>query len=175
MANELVQIQRMIYEIRGQKVMLDRELAALYGVEIKRLNESVKRNIKRFPPEFMFQLTDVEWENLRSQFATFNDTRKYKPYAFTEHGILMLSSVLNSDKAIEINIEIMKIFVSMRHYALSQNIKSEQIDDLRRLLMLYIEKNDKRVNDIIIVLNNLIEQPKKTNPIGFRAGEDEKK
>jgi hypothetical protein len=74
-------------------------LAELYGVEIKRLNESVKRNIKRFPPEFLFRLTDEEWENLRSQFATFSkDTRKYKPYAFSEHGILMLSSVLNSDK-----------------------------------------------------------------------------
>ena len=96
-----MKIENMIYEIRGQKVMLDRELAALYGVEIKRLNESVKRNLKRFPPEFMFQLTNEEWENLRSQFATLSkDTRKYKPYAFTEHGILMLSSVLNSDKKI---------------------------------------------------------------------------
>jgi hypothetical protein len=92
MAGKLTQIQNMIYEIRGQKVMLDRELALLYEVEIKRLNESVKRNIKRFPMEFMFQLTDEEWANLRSQFATFSkDTRKYKPYVFTEHGILMLS------------------------------------------------------------------------------------
>ena len=161
----------MIYEIRGQKVMLDRELAALYEVEIKRLNESVKRNIKRFPSEIMFQLTDKEWENLRSQFATFNtDNRKYKPYAFTEHGILMLSSVLNSEKAISINIQIMKIFVRMRHYALSQSATNEQIAELRKLLMLYIEKNDKRVNDIIIVLNNLIEHPPKTKTIGFNTG-----
>ena len=110
MADKLTQIQNMIYEIRGQKVMLDRELALLYEVEIKRLNESVKRNIKRFPVEFMFQLTDEEWANLRSQFATFSkDTRKYRPYVFTEHGILMLSSVLNSDKAIEVNIQIMNI------------------------------------------------------------------
>jgi phage regulator Rha-like protein len=174
MANKLMKIQNMIYEIRGQKVMLDRELAALYGVEIKRLNESVKRNIKRFPPEFMFQLTDKEWENLRSQFATFNtDARKYKPYAFTEHGILMLSSVLNSDRAIDINIQIMKIFVRMRHYALSQSTVNEQITELRKLLMLYIEKNDKRVNDIIIILNNLIEHPPKTKTIGFRTSNDE--
>jgi len=174
MASKLLQIQNMIYEIREQKVMLDRELAVLYGVEIKRLNESVKRNTKRFPPEFMFQLTDKEWEDLRSQIATFSkDTRKYKPYAFTEHGILMLSSVLNSDKAIDVNIQIMKIFVHMRHYALSQNAPNEQIAELRKLLMLYIEKNDKRVNEIIIALNNLIEQPPKTKTIGFRANDEE--
>jgi phage regulator Rha-like protein len=123
----------------------------------------------------MFQLTDDEWVNLRSQFATLNkDTRKYRPYAFTEHGILMLSSVLNSDRAIDVNIQIMKIFVRMRHYALSQNATNEQIAELRKLLMLYIEKNDKRVNDIIIVLNDLIalkerEPPPKTKTIGFNA------
>jgi phage regulator Rha-like protein len=116
----------------------------------------------------MFQLTDDEWTNLRSQFTTFNkDTRKYKPYAFTEHGILMLSSVLNSDRAIEVNIQIMKIFVNMRHYTLSQSETNVQIAELRKLLMLYIGENDKRVNEIIIALNNLIEQPPKTNTIGF--------
>jgi phage regulator Rha-like protein len=118
----------------------------------------------------MFQLTDEEWANLRSQFATFKkDTRKYKPYVFTEHGILMLSSVLNSDKAIDVNIQIMKIFVQMRHYTLSQNSTNEQIAELRKLLMLYIEKNDKRVNQIIIALNNLIEQPPKIKSIGFNT------
>jgi len=174
--NDLKKIKTMIYEIRGYQVMLDRELAVLYGVEIKRLNESVKRNIKRFPAEFMFQLTDEEWANLRSQFATFSkDTRKYKPFAFTEHGILMLSSVLNSNRAIDVNIQIMKIFVRMRHYAFSHSATNEQIAELRKLLMLYIEKNDKRVNEIIIALNNLIahkeyEQPPKTKRIGFNAG-----
>ena len=168
MARKLAQIKSKIYEIRRQKVMLDNELAELYGVEVKRLNESVKRNIKRFPPEFMFQLTDKEWINLRSQIATFNnDTRKYKPYAFTEHGILMLSSVLNSDKAIDVNIQVMKIFVHMRQYVISQNVTNDQVAELRKLLMLYIEKNDKRVNEIIITLNNLIEQPPKTKTIGF--------
>jgi len=190
MANKLAKIQSMIYEIRGQKVMLDSDLAVLYGVEIKRLNESVKRNIKRFPSEFMFQLTDTEWSNLRSQIATFNkDARKYKPFAFTEHGVLMLSSVLNSDKAIKINIQIMKIFVQMRHYTLSQNVINEQIADLRKLLMVYMEntdyklsKHDKTINQIkrgtfalrarlrfIIALNNLIEKPPKTKRIGFNA------
>jgi len=170
MANKLTQIQKRIYEIRGQKVMLDRELAVLYEVELKRLNESVKRNIKRFPAEFMFQLTDKEWANLRWHFATFSkDTRKYKPFAFTEHGILMLSSVLNSDRAIDVNIQIMKIFVRMRHYTLSQGATNEQIADLRKLLMLYIEKNDRRVSEIIVALNNLIEHPPKTKRIGFNT------
>jgi phage regulator Rha-like protein len=178
MAGRLIKIQNMIYEIRGQKVMLDSDLAVLYGVEIKRLNESVKRNIKRFPAEFMFQLTATEWSNLRSQIATFNkDTRKYKPFAFTEHGILMLSSVLNSDKAIKINIQIMKIFVQMRHYTFSQSTVNEQIAELRKMLMVYMEntdykfsKHDKTINQIIIALNNLIKQPPKTKPIGFNAG-----
>ncbi|MDR0443281.1 MAG: ORF6N domain-containing protein [Treponema sp.] len=170
MANKLTQIQKMIYEIRGQKVMLDSDLAALYEVELKAMNQAVKRNIGRFPSEFMFQLTDGEWKNLRSQIVTFGkDTRKYKPYAFTEHGILMLSSVLNSDRAIKINIQVMRIFVQMRHFVLSKNETNDQIAELRKLLMLYIEKNDRRVNDIIIVLNNLIGQPSKTKRIGFRT------
>ena len=166
--NELISIQNMIYEIRGQRVMLDSDLAKLYEVETKRLNESVRRNMKRFPPEFMFQLSDEEWKNQRSQFATFkNDTRKYRPYAFTEHGILMLSSILNSDKAIEVNIQIMKIFVQMRQYALSTTTINIQIEDLRKMLMLHIENTDNKfseydatINQIIQVLNNLIEQPK---------------
>jgi len=166
--NGLEFIQKMIYEIRGQKVMVDSDLAALYQVEVKVLNQAVKRNIKRFPSEFMFQLTDEEWKNLRSQFVTFSkDARKYKPHVFTEHGILMLSSVLNSDKAIEVNQQIMKIFVRMRQYAFSQTDTNAQIAELRKLLMLYIEKNDNRINDIIIALNNLIEQPKPTKRIGF--------
>ena len=169
--NDVIPIHSMIYEIRSQKVMLDSDLAKLYEVETKRINENVKRNIKRFPPEFMFQLTDEEWENLRSQFATFtNDSRKYKPYVFTEHGVLMLSSVLSSEKAIEVNIQIMKVFVQMRHYAFSQSDTNEQVVELRKLLMLYIERNDKRVNEIIIALNNLIAQPVKPITIGFRAG-----
>jgi ORF6N domain. len=162
----------MIYEIRGQKVMLDRDLADLYGVELKVMNQAVKRNIGRFPSDFMFQLTDDEWKNLRSQFVTFNkDTRKYKPYAFTEQGVSMLSSVINSERAIEVNINIMRTFVQLRHYVLAKSDTNEQIAELRKLLMLYIEKNDKRVNDIIIALNNLIAHPPKTKKIGFNAGD----
>ena len=111
-------IESLIKIIRGQQVMLDRDLATLYGVETKRLNEQVKRNIKRFPEDFMFQLTKDEC--LRSQFATLNEGRgqhlKYMPYVFTENGVAMLSSVLRSDTAIEVNIRIMRAFTSMRHF-----------------------------------------------------------
>jgi len=172
MAGEIISIQNMIYEIRGQKVMLDSDLARLYEVELKRLNEGVKRNMKRFPSEFMFQLTEEEWKNQRSQIATFSkDTRKYLPYAFTEHGILMLSSVLNTDRAIDINIQIMKIFVLMRQFALSQNDSIEQIAELRKLLLLYIDENDQKVNDVLILLNSLMEKPPPppARVIGFRT------
>jgi phage regulator Rha-like protein len=178
MAGKLAQIQKMIYEIRGQKVMLDSDLAALYGVELRSLNQAVKRNVGRFPQDFMFQLTAEEWKNLRSQIVIFNkDTRKYKPYSFTEHGILMLSSVLNSDRAIKINIQVMRIFVQMRQYVLSKNATNEQIAELRKLLLLHIEntdhklsKQDKTIEQIIMVLNNLVEKPPKTKRIGFNAG-----
>lgn len=111
-------IESLIKVIRGQQVMLDRDLATLYGVETKRLNEQVKRNIKRFPEDFMFQLTKDEC--LRSQIATLNEGcgqhLKYMPYVFTENGVAMLSSVLRSDTAIEVNIRIMRAFTSMRHF-----------------------------------------------------------
>ena len=110
-------IQSKIYEIRGQQVMIDKDLAGLYQVEVKRLNESVKRNLKRFPEDFMFQLTTEEWQNLKSQFATssWGGTRKL-PYAFTELGVSMLSSILNSELAIEVNINIMRAFVAVRRF-----------------------------------------------------------
>ena len=116
---EIEQIQQKIFEIRGQKVMLDRDLAQMYGVETKRLNEQIKRNMKRFPEDFMFQLTKEEFQNLKSQFATssWGGTRKL-PYVFTELGVAMLSSVLNSDIAIEINMDIMRAFITIRHRVL---------------------------------------------------------
>ena len=111
-----------IYFIRNQKVMLDSDLALLYGVETKRLKEQVKRNISRFPEDFMFELTEFEYNSLRSQIATLKKSRgqhqKYLPFAFTEHGVLMLSSVLNSDKAIQTNIQIMRIFTKVRQMLL---------------------------------------------------------
>ena len=109
-----------IYFIRGNKVMLDSDLAELYGEETRRLNEQIKRNIERFPTDFMFQLTENEFENLKSQFATSSwGGRRKLPYVFTEHGVLMLSSVLNSKKAIAINIQIVRIFTQMREMLLA--------------------------------------------------------
>jgi len=174
--NKVVPIKNMIYEIRGQKVMLDSDLAGLYEVPAHRLNEAVKRNAKRFPPDFMFQLTDNEWENLRSQTAISKNNhggRRYTPYVFTEQGVSMLSSVLHSEHAIDVNINIMRAFVQLRHFVLSQR-KNNQIAELRELLMLHIEntnckilEHDKTINQIIIALNNLMEKPPKTKKIGF--------
>jgi hypothetical protein len=170
-------VKNMIFTLRGQRVMLDSDLAKLtsgkqlYEVETRRINEAVKRNLSRFPADFMFQLTEKEWAILRSQIAIFNnDTRKYRPYAFTEHGILMLSSVLRSDVAVDVNIKIMRVFVKMRQYALSPPDTNGQIAELRKLLLLYVEKNDKRVNDIIKVLDRLIAAPPPpSKTIGFKA------
>jgi hypothetical protein len=174
MKNELTIIQNMIHEIRGQKVMLDSDLATLYEVETFNLNKAVKRNLERFPSDFMFQLTKEEWEilifqkgisSLRSQHGG----RRFMPYVFTEQGVAMLAAVLNSPKSIDVNINIMRTFVQLRHFVFASPDTNTQITELRKLLMLYIEKNDKRVNDIIIALNNLLEQPKKSSkPIGFQ-------
>jgi len=175
MAKAMTKIKRMIFEIRGQKVMFDSDLAELYEVEPKVLNQSVKRNIERFPSDFMFQLTKKEWDILRSHFVTSKNNqggRRYAPYVFTEEGIAMLSGLLNSKIAVKVNIQIMRAFVQLRRYVLGQDV-NEQIAELRELLLLYMEKNNKRVNDILIALNNLIAQPKPiptptpTRKIGF--------
>ena len=172
MAKELIvtnTIESRIFTIRGQKVMIDRDLAELYEVETKKLNQAVKRNIERFPVEFMLKLSKDELSQLVTNCDRFNTLKHSSstPYAFTEHGIAMLSSVLRSKRAVAINMEIIKTFIKLRHYALSQPDTNMQIAELRKFLMLYIEKNDKRVNDIIIALNNLIVQPKKAKTIGF--------
>jgi phage regulator Rha-like protein len=158
--------------------MLDSELANLYEVETSNLNRAVKRNVERFPGDFMFQLTKGEWENLTFQNGISSKQhggRRSMPYAFTEQGVAMLASVLNSPKAVVVNINIMRAFVQLRHYVLSQS-KDEQIAELRKLLMLHIENNDnkfsiqdKTIKQIIIALNNLIERPPKTKTIGFRT------
>ena len=170
MKKAVEKIQGMIYEIRRQKVMFDSDLAVLYQVELRVLNQAVKRNIRRFPDDFMFQLTEEEWKKQRSQFVIFNkDIRKFKPYVFTEQGVAMLAAVLNSQKAIDVNIHIMRAFIQLRNYFLSQS-NTAQIEELRKLLLLYINHNDKRVNEIIIALNKLIAQPPEPKPekkIGF--------
>jgi phage regulator Rha-like protein len=184
MANKLAKLQKLIYEIRRQKVMLDSDLAELYGVELKAMNQAVKRNIERFPRDFMFQLTQREWAVLRSQFVTANKNVskvRYRPYVFTEHGVLMLSNVLNSTKAINMSIQIIRVFEKLRKYALEQTFKDIRIEELHNLLMLHIEnndhkfsENDKTIKQIIYALNNLIalseqDPPKKPKTIGFNA------
>ena len=136
-------IANKIYFIRNQKVMLDRDLSELYSIETKRLNEQVKRNISRFPEDFMFQLTELEFQNLKSQFATssWGGTRKL-PYAFTEHGVLMLSSVLKSDKAIQVNIQIMRIFTKVRQMLLDTTELKIDILQIQKKL----ENSIQRVN-----------------------------
>jgi hypothetical protein len=122
-----------IVEIRGLRVMLDADLAALYGVETKRLNEAVKRNISRFPPDFMFRLTEEEVGSLRSQIATSNagrGGRRYQPFAFTEQGVAMLSSVLNSERAVAVNIEIMRAFVRVRQMMAAHADLVRRVDEL---------------------------------------------
>jgi hypothetical protein len=131
---ELDKIKSSILEIRGKKVILDFQLAKLYQTETKRLKESVRRNIRRFPSDFMFELTVEEWENLRSQFATSSwGGKRYLPFAFTEQGVAMLSSVLNSEIAIDVNINIMRAFVLMRQFALTYQELSEKLIELEKL------------------------------------------
>ena len=170
--------------IRGKQVMIDRDLAELYGVETKRITEAVKRNIERFPEAFRFQLTAEEYTFLRSQFATSKieegetrGGRQYLPYVFTEQGVAMLSAVLHSPTAIQVSIRIMDAFVKLRHYVSSQIVKTDdkaELAEIRRLLLLHIDycdkkfsEQDEKINQIIQVLNNLIDEPKADRKIGF--------
>ena len=157
-----------IFIIRGEKVMLDRHLAELYGVETKIFNQSVKRNIERFPKDFMFTLSEKEWENLRSQIVTssWGGTR-YKPNVFTEQGVAMLSSILNSKIAIEVNIRIIRVFTKMREYALTNKEILIQLSRLEN----EVKGNSKDIENIFIVLKELIEKESKPTPrnkIGFK-------
>ena len=139
--NETFQDQNLfekIYQIRGQKVMLDRHLSELYGIDTKVLKQAVRRNILRFPPDFMFELTKEEELSLRSQVVTLKrgEHSKYSPFTFTEHGVLMLSSVLKSERAVQVNIRIMRIYTRMREILLSNKdilLKMEQLEKKSRL------------------------------------------
>lgn len=161
-------ISNKIYFIRNQKVMLDRDLAALHNVENRRLNERVKRNLNRFPEDFMFQLTMSEFENLKSQIATssWGGTRKL-PFAFTEHGVLMLSSVLNSDKAIQTKIQIMRIFAKVRQMLLDTTEIRLDIVQMQKKL----ENNSKNIELVFTYLDELSDKEavvKPRNKIGYK-------
>jgi hypothetical protein len=169
------EINSKIYEVRGLKVMLDSDLAKLYQVETKVLNQAVKRNIERFPEDFMLLLTDGEEKSLRSQFVTLEigeeksmrgKHRKYNSFVFTEHGIAMLSSVLRSDIAIEVNIQIMRTFTAIRKYALTHDELAKRLEELEAK----VEKGEQVDRQILDVLTQLISEEKTnkaTKKIGF--------
>jgi phage regulator Rha-like protein len=164
-------IERAILSIRGEKVMLDSDLAELYGVETKRLNEQVRRNLSRFPPDFMFQLTSQEWESLRSQFATLKrgEHRKYLPCAFTEHGALMLANVLNSERAAQTSVQVVRAFVRLRQMLASNA-------ELARKLAALENKYDAQFKVVFDAIRQLMSPPEpKRREIGFHVKYDEGK
>lgn len=171
--NETLVISK-IYLVRGQKVMLDEDLSEMYGLETKRLNEQVKRNIERFPQDFMFQLTDKEFENLKSQFATSSwGGRRKLPFVFTEHGVLMLSSVLSSPTAIKVNIKIMRVYSKLREMLLTHKdilIKLEQLESKVMKQEVRGNKQEEEIQIVFKALKQLIEQPapEPRKRIGFK-------
>jgi len=162
-----------IYLIRGFKVMLDRDLAELYGVATNQLKRAVRRHINRFPEDFMFQLTKEEYRSLRCQFGTLKRGAhsKYLPMAFSEQGVAMLSSILNSDRAIEVNIIIMRAFVQLRKIAVSHTELARKLEDLEQRL----ESHDEQIQTIFETIRQLIITPeKKIKKIGFTVKEKQK-
>ena len=197
--NEPALIKNLIHEIRGYKVMLDSDLAMLYEVETYRLNEAVKRNIERFPDNFMFQLTEEEWQVLRSQFVISNGSeilrsqiatsnkeevlisqiaiskskdkrggRRSAPYVFTEQGVAMLSSVLRSKKAIQINIQIMNTFVNMRRWALENKELAQRLAELERYFITHCEENQADMKQLYEAISLLMDRTKPSE-IGFKT------
>lgn len=167
--NDLVQIQNLIYEVRGLKVMLDSDLANLYQVQTKVLNQTVKRNLKRFPADFMFQLTKEEFLNLKSQFVTssWGGVRKM-PFVFTEQGVAMLSGLLNSDIAIAVNIKIMRAFVQIRKLSIEHKDLQEQIYELKQYFLQYAKDNNEEIDKINEAINLLMDRTKPAK-IGFKT------
>ncbi len=163
-------IQNKIIVIRGENVMIDGDLADLYGVETKQLKRAVRRNLHRFPSDFMFELTREEYNSLRSQIGTIKRGAhsKYLPMVFTEQGVAMLSSVLNSDRAIEVNIAIMRAFVQLRKISLSQKQVAHKLQEIESRL----EDHNEKIEAIFKAIRQLIEPPKKTGKrIGFTVKE----
>jgi phage regulator Rha-like protein len=205
-------IHNKIYEIRGHKVMLDYEIAEMFEVETRTLNQAVKRNIERFPEDFMFQLTENEWGMMRSQIATSsgssalrsqnmtlnedilisqfvtskanssqivmssnkNRGKSYRPYAFTEHGVTMLASVLRSEKAVKVSIAVVRAFISLKQYISDRKNISKKINSIKDELSERIDEQDVQIIEIYQVLDKLIQdkeeqKPVKREPIGFKS------
>ena len=163
---EITIIQKRIFEIRGQWVMLDKHLSELYGVQTKTLNQSVKRNLKRFPSDFMFQLTRKEYDSLRLQFVTLKRGAhsKYLPYAFTEHGVTMLASVLKSETAIQVNINIVRAFILLKQYHGNFQLLQKKIEELE----LKFNRKIETINELIEYLLSKPEPKETRRRIGFK-------
>ena len=167
--NEVVQIKNLIYTIRGHRVMLDSDLAMLYGVPTHRLNEAVKRNIKRFPPHYMFQLSDDEWKCLISQIAISKNGRggrRFAPYAFTEQGVAMLATVLNSEKAIQINIQIIDTFVAMRKWAIENKDLGQRLAEIEHYFIEHCKDQEQDMRKLYEAIELLMDRTKPSK-IGF--------
>lgn len=188
--NIIRSIQNRIYEIRGERVMLDFDLALLYEVPTKALNQAVKRNSKRFPQDFMFRLTSAEWQSMRSQIVTMSDLQTsmrsqivtasqvkrntaVTPYAFTEQGVAMLSGILNSDKAINMNIAIMRAFVEIRRILLQETDLKAQLREIKER----VGEHDAQLNQIYDAMENLLDEKaaqrkwEERSRVGFRVAE----
>lgn len=194
MPMEITTIQNMIYTVRGNRVMFDFDLAQLYQVETRVLNQAVKRNIERFPEDFMFQLNETEWESISSQFVTTSRMKRPKsslPYVFTEHGVIMLSSVLRSAVAVQTSIEISRAFIAMRNYIVQDHQVTAELAEIRARLEM-LERNDednmaavndlsddmrKEIDNIYQAIAELSVRPvaseKPRKKIGFKTNSDE--
>jgi phage regulator Rha-like protein len=152
---QLQTIQNLIYDIRGQKVMLDADIAELYGVETRMLNQAIKRNTNRFPKDFMFRLSQKEFTNLKSQIVTSSwGGRRKLPYAFTEHGVTMLASILKSKKAVQMNIAIVRAFIALKQFAINYSELADQIKELKDTT----DNRNVQLNQIYNALENLLDE-----------------
>jgi hypothetical protein len=172
-------ITRSILVLRGYRVLLDTELAALYGVSTKRFNEQVRRNCDRFPSDFMFQLSAEEFESLRSQNATLKNGRgkhrKYVPYAFTEHGAVMAATILNSPAAIQMSVYVVRAFVRLRQLLSANRELAARFSELETRLTKKLLQHDESIAEILSAIRRLMDTGKrKVRPIGFRADLDER-
>lgn len=170
-------VEKRIFVVRERQVMLDEDLADLYGVETRTLIQQVKRNSKRFPADFMFQLDKAEAEALRSQIVISNEGRggrRYAPYVFTEQGVAMLSGVLRSDRAVAVNIAIMRAFVELRRVASSYAALQERLEELEGEMTGRLDRHDEQLDQIFKALHQLISPPQHPKrPVGFRVRDDE--
>ena len=170
-------ISRLILVLRGHRVILDRDLSAIYGVSTGRLNEAVKRNAKRFPDDFMFQITAPESEHLRSHFAISSwGGRRYLPHVFTEHGAIQAANVLNSDRAIEMGVYVVRAFVQLRELLASDKELARRLDELEARIEKKLTTHDQAIAAMLSTIRQLLNPPRsKRRPIGFTADLSEKR